>query len=307
MFGWQSRGGLTLDHSSKPDGSIRIKIQSPSDRDDDEERRLLWGDYWVKHELTLALEDLGAAVVEDGPDALLHLFGAPPKKKPAAGVNVAWVYSHPDDASADSLAGFDFLFCASERFAPRLAEMVPGPVEVLPACTAKVPARVDLEYDVIFLGNARGRRPDGRGIIRDAQEAGLPVMVWGNHWEKHLPPERIGGRYWPYQELQNLYAAARITLNDHHPDMAREGFVSNKVFDILAAGGFVISDPNPGLERLFGDAVPQYQSPGHLGELARYYLDHEDERQALSRQGRDAALRHTYKKVAERLLAALRG
>lgn len=95
--------------------------------------------------------------------------------------------------------------------------------------------------------------------------------------------------------MENLYASARITLNDHHPDMAREGFVSNKIFDILAGGGFVISDTNPGLNRIFGSLVPQYGSPEHLRELVGYYLERDDERRSRMKMARKIALTHTYR------------
>jgi hypothetical protein len=282
----------------------RVVIQSPSDRDSDEERRLLWGDYWVARELGAALEELGAVVGGNDPDAVIHLFGSPPPHPPQARYKALWLYSHPDQAAPENLAGFDRIFCASERFAARLTDMAAAPVEVLPACTAKTPAAADRVYDLIFVGNARASREDGRGIIRDALSAGLKVKVWGHRWEKHVPEDYIGGWYWPYERLAELYASARITLNDHHPDMAREGFVSNKVFDILASGGFVISDFNAGLQPLFGDAAPQYRSPRHLAELVDYYLTHEDERESLRRRGAAAAMRHTYRAAAQRLMQA---
>mgnify|MGYP003325756257 CR=1 FL=1 len=37
--------------------------------------------------------------------------------------------------------------------------------------------------------------------------------------------------------------------------MREWGFVSNRIFDVLACGTPVISDPVPGLHELFGDAV----------------------------------------------------
>ena len=104
---------------------------------------------------------------------------------------------------------------------------------------------------MIFLGNARESRPDGRAIVGDMIRTGLDFKVWGNLWESILPPKNYGGRYWDYERLEELYASAKITLNDHHPDMEREGFVSNKVFDILASGGFVISGKNKGLAPIF--------------------------------------------------------
>jgi len=76
--------------------------------------------------------------------------------------------------------------------------------------------------------------------------------------------------------------------------MEREGFVSNKVFDILASGGFVISGKNKGLALLFEDSVPEYESAEHLKEIVEYYLDHPEERQRLMAKGLKIARTHTY-------------
>jgi spore maturation protein CgeB len=286
--------------------NLRILIQSRSDREEDEALRALWGDHWVKRELALEFTRLGLAVVDEEPDIVLHLFGSPPKRPcPSSSFNLVWVYSHPDEVTPDNLGHFDRIYCASSLFRPKLAAMGYGRVRDMPACTAKQPVRPRVEYDLIFLGNARGSRPDGRGIVRDLGETPYEFKVWGNLWEGIVPEKHYGGRYWAYERLEYLYAAARITLNDHHPDMAREGFVSNKVFDILASGGFVISDRNPGLDSIFGDAAPQYETPEQLRRLVDYFLENSAAREKLRVDGCRAALRHTYRARAQEFVSDL--
>lgn len=282
---------------------VSIKIQSRSDKEEDPELRLMWGDYWVKEELSKEFTELGFTVTESDPDVFIHFFGGPPKKKPPRdSYNIVWLYSHPDDADPETLSLFDKVFCASGQFIHRLKEMGCRNVEYRPACTSKKPLDIPKKYDVVFLGNARASREDGRSIIGDLGKTPHNLKVWGNLWEKHLPPENIGGRYWDYRELEKLYASARITLNDHNHDMRREGFVSNKVFDILASGGFVISDKNPGLDGLFGDSVPQYETPEELRSLVDHYLENPEERNALAEKGRREALKRTYKECARQII-----
>jgi len=277
---------------------MRIYIQSRSDRDQDEARRLMWGDHWVKRELGLALAALGHEVLEEPApetEAIVHLFGSPPRKLfPSQARKVVWLYSHPDQVDADNLKPFEQVFCASALFVPRLQALGYGRVSLLPACTAKKPYAAKLKHDLLFLGNARQDLPGGRAVMRDLGETAHDLKVWGNRWEGLLPARYYGGPYWPYERLEELYASARVTLTDHHPDMAREGFVSNKVFDVLASGGFCISDRNRGLKAIFGEAVPEYTSAGHLRELVDFYLSREDERRRLMDMGRDRALSHTY-------------
>ena len=87
--------------------------------------------------------------------------------------------------------------------------------------------------------------------------------------------------------------------------MRREGFIAPKIFDILASGGFCISDKNPGIEEIFGDTVPQYESPEHLKELVDFYVGNPDERLKLMERGRKIALSYTWKRVAEQFVRAI--
>jgi spore maturation protein CgeB len=104
-----------------------------------------------------------------------------------------------------------------------------------------------------------------------------------------------------------LYASAKVVLNDHWPDMARMGFVSNRIFDVLGAGGVVVSDPVPGMEELFGDLVPTYSSAAELDDLVTSLLADEPRRREIGRRG--AALvadHHTMDQRADVLATWLR-
>ena len=267
--------------------------------------RLLWGDYWVKKELEKELSRLGFDLSQRHPDIHIHFFGSPSGIYDEGSLKLVWLYSHPDKVTIDNLRQFDGLFCASSHFLPTLQAMGYLHIELMPACTAKTPVLVPIEHDVIFLGNARENRPDGRAIVGDLIQTGLDFKVWGNLWDSLLPKEHYGGRYWEYGRLEELYAGARITLNDHSPDMEREGFVSNKVFDILAGGGFVVSAKNKGLSPLFQDAVPEYESAPQLKERLTYYLAHPEERQRLMAKGQKIAGTHTYGKRAMQFMKDL--
>jgi hypothetical protein len=274
---------------------LRIRISARSDRETDPQLKLMWGDHWVKQELVKGFFEAGSTVTDQEPDVILHLFGGPPKKRFSSQTqNLVWLYSHPDLVTKENLRGYDHIFCASEDFIPKLRAMGYSLITYLPACTSKTPVNVMLKYNVIFLGNARTSRSDGRAVVDAVKKTGADFKVWGNLWDTLLPASNVGGRYWPYENIQDLYASARITINDHHPDMAREGFVSNKVFDILASGGFVISDKNPGLDRIFDGCVPQFESTEELKELLARFQNDSDERTALMERGREVALSHTY-------------
>jgi hypothetical protein len=288
-------------------GTISVCVHTSSDRRTDPQSQRLWGDHWVGKELERALSGLGFAQDRNHPDMNIHLFGSPARDFDGNALNMVWLQSHPDMVTIENLRQFDFIFCASSHFLPKLRAMGYGHVQLMPACTAKEPVQTPSAYDVIFLGNARASRLDGRAIVGDMMRTGLDFKVWGNLWEHILPPKNYGGRYWEYERLEELYASAKITLNDHHPDMEREGFVSNKVFDILASGGFVISGKNKGLAPLFGDAVPEYESPEQLKAIVSYYLERPEERQSLMAKGLKVARTHTYAERAAQLSQGLPG
>ena len=177
--------------------------------------------------------------------------------------------------------------------------------ELMIGATAKKPLQEEIKYDIVFVGNTRFDLPYDRKIVHDVGETPHNFKVWGARWKDKLPQKYYGGQYIDNQSLDNLYASSLITLNDHHDDMSREGFVAVRVFDILASGGFCISDKNSGIEEIFGDAVPQYESARHLKELIDYYINHPDERLKLMEKGREIALSHTWQKRAEQFLKAI--
>jgi len=280
---------LTADKSFE---DISIQVVSPSDFDPEVTRRILWGDHWVKYELEHSFAQLGFKVVNKNPDVLLYLFGVPIKDLPIESYNIAWLYSHPDTVTNENLKQFDKIFCLSSSFIPKLEMMGYKNIELMIGATSQVPLVRPKKYDVVFVGNPRGT--GGRKVISDIGDIPYNFKVWGNGWNKILPSKYIGGRYYDNQKLNELYASSIISINDHHPDMAREGMVAVKIFDILASGGFAISDRNKGVDEIFEDAVPQYTSKEDLRRLIRHYISNPGDRLKLMEKGRRIALSHTY-------------
>ena len=66
--------------------------------------------------------------------------------------------------------------------------------------------------------------------------------------------------YIPNTELATKYAAASVVLNDHWPSMKDFGYISNRVFDVTASGGVLVSDHIPGIQKVFDGAVHTFHS-----------------------------------------------
>jgi spore maturation protein CgeB len=75
-----------------------------------------------------------------------------------------------------------------------------------------------------------------------------------------VPGDKIGGIHIANSELGRHYSSAAFVLNDHAPDMAADGFASNRVFDVLASGVPLVSDAVPDLPADLASAVYQFDS-----------------------------------------------
>jgi len=84
-------------------------------------------------------------------------------------------------------------------------------------------------------------------VVSDAVALGADLRVHGPGWDEVVPAVMLGEPSLSRAEVAAAYASARVVLNDHWPDMAAGGFVSNRVFDVLASGGVVVTDEVAGL------------------------------------------------------------
>ncbi|HIO97420.1 MAG TPA: glycosyltransferase family 1 protein [Leucothrix sp.] len=125
--------------------------------------------------------------------------------------------------------------------------------------------------------------------------------MYGKNWKKLIPKKYIKGDHIPNEQLYLHYGAADILLNDHWSDMRKHGFVSNRIFDGLACGAFIITDKVEGageLEAFLGT----YETKSELLNTIEYYLNHPDERLEKSKKGMEYVLKgHTFKERAEQL------
>tara|TARA_R100000951_G_scaffold38119_1_gene32356 strand:- start:713 stop:1774 length:1062 start_codon:yes stop_codon:yes gene_type:complete len=107
----------------------------------------------------------------------------------------------------------------------------------------------------------------------------------------------FGNQPWPVNQycgaihdehVKNLFASASICPNLSEPHAQEFGFdVNERIFKILYAGGFCISDNVEGYRSIFGDSVPLADSPEHFKELIDHYLANPEERQKLSIAGQE--------------------
>lgn len=253
---------------------VALKIGSP-----DQESAALWGDTHFATALAKSLRSYGVhpqihllsdweTPLAQAVDVAIHIRGLGTYVPKPAHINLLWIISHPDEVTPEECNGYDRIMVASHEFAAQLRSQVDVPIEVMLQATDPERFRPDpdpkLAVEVLFAGNSRGQR---RIAVEAAIEAGAPLRVFGHGWEGAIPEEYLAGGHFPNERLGALYSSAGVTLNDHWPEMMRHGFISNRVFDIIASGGLVFTDPVAGLGQVFGDLIPTFDSSETLGDL----------------------------------------
>ena len=254
---------------------IAIKVPCPS-----EEEAHLWGDYHFAQSLAKELRALGHSVRLDllkdwqgshhmRDDVVIVLRGLSEYIPTPDQINLCWLISHPTSVSLAELRKYDRVYVASHKYDGWLRQMGLTNTEVLLQCVdtdmfSSNGPRPEKKFDVLFVGNSRNVL---RPIVRDAYAINPALSVIGSGWTELLPEKCILQQSVPHEDLPETYAKARVVLNDHWDTMSEHGFISNRLFDCVAAGAYVVSDYVDGISDLFGPLVKQYKSVDELKEL----------------------------------------
>ena len=235
--------------------SFRLRIPCPNP-----EQKESWGDYHFGVALTRAFARQGIDAeisflqqwkqpANKGQVDLvlrgLSSFSEYSNKAARSSPRAMWMISHPDQVLDEELEEYDFVFVASEAWAQQLRIRLKRP-EVLPLlqCTEAerfFPEAFDLSrrHERLFVGNSRKVM---RSMVARAIKEELPLSIYGEMWEGLAPSHWVRSNNIPNVELASYYASADVVLNDHWETMRKAGFVSNRVFDVLACGTPLVTD-----------------------------------------------------------------
>lgn len=241
-----------------------------------------WGDTPFARSLADALVKQGQDVAVDRRDArhratrdhddvVLVLRGLDRVAPRPGPLHVQWVISHPDMVTPEELARYDLVYSASLRWSRQITTDWGIRVQPLLQCTDPTrfnPDRAvpDTGPSTLFVGNSRGVY---RLAVRSAIALGADLTLHGRDWAEFLPKELVTSEAVANDELGAMYASAGVVLNDHHHDMLRDAFLSNRLFDAAACGARVASDHIEGIEETFHGLVVPFRDERDLGELLR--------------------------------------
>ncbi|WP_025699813.1 CgeB family protein, partial [Paenibacillus durus] len=116
------------------------------------------------------------------------------------------------------------------------------------------------------------------------------------------------------------YSGSKIVINLHRSHVD-DAFNNNtlaisaaspnpRTFEIAASGTLQLSDVRDDLASFYnpGEEIVTFSTPQEMIDKIRYYLTHEEERQAIVLKGLERTLRdHTYPKRVNQLLATIFG
>ena len=135
-----------------------------------------------------------------------------------------------------------------------------------------------------------------------------PVVVGDREWSKLLPGlKRLHPPLDYYRDLPGFYRMFSVNFNCTSKQM--KGAVNQRVFDVPACGGFVLTDRRPQLDDLFepGRESAVYDDPEDIPGLVRWYLQDHHARRAVSEAARARVLaEHTYVHRLARMLDIMR-
>lgn len=112
-----------------------------------------------------------------------------------------------------------------------------------------------------------------------------PVDLYTSDTSKQIPNVTNKGFVDYYTQMPKVFQLSKINLNITHRTI--QSGIPLRIFDIMGAGGFVLTNFQSELLDLFdvGKDLVIYESLEDLIEKARYYMEHEEERTRIAQCG----------------------
>ena len=220
---------------------------------------------------------------------------------------------HKADTRPALATAFDHVFCGGTEMIEALRDIpLRHPPVWLPfACDLQKHHPVELSAqdealyacDIAFVGSLHPALYPQRLLMLEGV-ADLGLALWGPGAEDLPAASPLkkcvrGGKTPPFEWLK-IYSAAKINLCAHYVDP--EGKLpcyqaSPRIYEVMACGGFVLSDKRSDLEALFIEdrEIVFAATPQKMREKALFYLAHTGERKAIAKAGQKKVLAgHSY-------------
>lgn len=170
----------------------------------------------------------------------------------------------------------------------------------------------DYQSDVCFVGSGFPSRIE---ILEAVDWAGIDLALAG-HWFSLTDDSPLRkflahdiDKCCPNDEAVKLYGGTKLGLNIYRreaqrPELSSGWAMGPREVELAAIGVPFITEPR-GENRERFPFLPTFTDPADLSEQLRWWLAHDDERDALARRAQEAVALQTFDEHARRLLAAV--
>jgi spore maturation protein CgeB len=146
-----------------------------------------------------------------------------------------------------------------------------------------------------------------KGILEELRD--FDIHLYGDPGWKEIIKGGIKflGKVDYYKELPLIYNATTINLNITRAQMKTA--LNQRVFDVAACGGFLLSDYREDFERLFDvdREIVYFKDKGDLREKVLCFLKNKRERETIAHRAKTRVLReHTYRSRAEEIVRVMK-
>jgi len=189
---------------------------------------------------------------------------------------------------------FDYVFVAQKDYVPLLKDAKEdGRVYWLPlAADPEVHKKFEAPklFDVGFVGNMDPKlHPERAKLLRKMSAKYSVLAVSGLH----------------YENMAKVYSVSKIGFNK---SINRD--LNMRVFEIMSCGTMLLTDKiDNGMNDFFENKkhLVMYENEEELNELVQYYLEHEEEREEIAKEGqKEVHEKHTYEHRAEQILKTVK-
>lgn len=217
-----------------------------------------------------------------------------PKKK------IAWWMNDlrlPSDLIPLKEYNFDDIFLCHKTYDHHYRDFYKKPLYYMPQCghSQLLKRGRSVDWDAVFVGKVDGKRFYHRDRAAILEEI-------GKHTKLNIITKegQTADQHWVYNQTKYNLAMSFPMI---------EG-TSNRLYNILASGGFCLTRYYPGLEKQFENKkhLVWFQDAKEAIELIKYYNNHEEERREIARRGHENfILKHTALQRLNNMFAIMKG
>lgn len=160
-----------------------------------------------------------------------------------------------------------------------------------------------------FIGDYEWERGES---IRMLAENGVPVRVWGTNWDRMpRPPKLVRLEHKPVFSRDYAQAICAFDVNLGFLRKLSRDLQTTRSVEIPACGAFMLAERTTEHQRLFQEGLEAefFSSDEELLRKARYYLEHEDQRNRIARAGQERCLKdgHSARETLALMLGRVQG